>query len=48
MPSKINVREAVIQQLSPALGSDEEVAVAALGLEVLAALCWSLRSWSPS
>lgn len=38
MPSKKNVREAVIQQLSPALGSDEEVAVAALGLEVLAAV----------
>lgn len=38
MPSKKSVREAATQLLSLVLGSDEEVAVAALGLEVLAAV----------
>ena len=38
MPSKKNVREAAIQQLSPALGSEAVVVVAALGLEVLVAV----------
>ena len=38
MPSKKNVREAAVQQLSPALGSEAVVAVAALGLEVLVAV----------
>lgn len=38
MPSKKNVREAAIQQLSAALGSEAVVVVAALGLEVLAAV----------
>lgn len=38
MPSKKSVREAAIQQLSPALGSEVVVAVAALGQEALAAV----------
>lgn len=38
MPSKKSVRDAAIQQLSPVLGSDEEVAVVALGLESLTAV----------
>ena len=38
MPSKKNVREAAIQQLSAALGSEAVVVVAALGLEVLVAV----------
>ena len=38
MPRKISVRDAAIQQLSPALGSEAVVAVAALGLEAFAAV----------
>lgn len=38
MPSKKSVRDAAIQQLSPALGSEAFVAEAALGLETLAAV----------
>lgn len=38
MPSKKSVRDTAIQQLSPALGSEAAVAVAALGLEVLVAV----------
>lgn len=38
MPRKISVRDAAIQQLSPALGSETVVTVAALGLEALAAV----------
>ena len=38
MPRKISVRDAEVQQLSPALGSETVVAVAALGLEALAAV----------
>lgn len=38
MPRKISVRDAAIQQLSPALGSETVVAVVALGLEALAAV----------
>ena len=38
MPRKISVRDAEVQQLSPALGSETVVAVVALGLEALAAV----------
>ena len=38
MPRKKSVRDTAIQWLSAVLGSDEEVAVAALGLEVLVAV----------
>lgn len=38
MPNKKSVRNAAIRQLSPVLGSNEEVAVVALGLESLAAV----------
>ena len=38
MPSMKSVRDAAIQQLSPALGSETVVAAAALGLEALAAV----------
>lgn len=38
MPRKISVRDAAIQQLSPALGSEVVVPVVALGLEDLAAV----------
>ena len=38
MPSKKSVRDAAIQLLSPVLGSNEEVEVAALGVEALAAV----------
>lgn len=38
MPRKISVRGAEVQQLSPALGSETVVAVAALGLEAFPAV----------
>lgn len=38
MPRKISVRDAEVQQLSPALGSEAVVAVAALGLEAFPAV----------
>ena len=38
MPRKISVRDAEVQQLSPALGSETVVAVVSLGLEALAAV----------
>ena len=38
MPSKKSAKDAAIQQLSPVLGSEAVVALAALGLEPLAAV----------
>lgn len=38
MPSRNSVRDTAIQFVSLVLGSDEEAAVAALGLKVLAAV----------
>ena len=45
MPRKISVRDAAIQQLSPALGSETVVAVVALGLEALAAVVFVFDSF---